>query len=95
VLYDETDPNGKDKTLPLKLEACGMPLTAAHVATVDGEEIPAIPLTLTAPTKDGDCTHVHATVDLKELGKHFRKGINRFEVEAGGKRDEIVLEIEL
>ena len=36
-----------------------------------------------------------AGVDLKALGKHFTRGINRFEVEAAGRRAEVLLDIEL
>jgi hypothetical protein len=95
VLYDEMDPDGKSKFLPLHLESCTGPIDSANVLTVNGHEIPSIPASLAGAEARGDCHSVHASIDLKELGKHFAKGINRFEVETPRGRAEIVMDIEL
>ena len=62
---------------------------------VNGQEIKSFPIQLGERTMDGECELVDGNVDLERLGKHFRKGINRFEVEVGGDRAEIVLDVEL
>jgi len=94
VLYDEMD-EGKSKTLPVRLDACGVALTSAQVVTVNEAPIPPLPVALAPATPSGDCTSARGTVDLKALGQHFTRGINRFEIEASGQRTEIVLDIEL
>ena len=94
-LYDEMDPEGKDKVLPLSLRAKGSEISAACVATINGEEVESIPLSLEAQEEDGDYTLVRGTIELKKLAKHFRKGINRFEVEVADARAEVILDVEL
>lgn len=94
VLYDEMEQEGKSKSLPLRLEGCGIPLDEAGVSTVNGEAVERIPVLL-GERLDGECPAVHGTVDLDRLGKHFRRGINRFEVTSGGLSSEVVLDIEL
>ena len=95
VLYDEMDPDAKQKRLPLRLTACGVTVDKASVVTVNEQQIPPIPLVLTGRAEAGDCTSISATMALKSLAKHFRKGINRFTVDANGASGEIILEIEL
>jgi hypothetical protein len=96
VLYDNMNPEGKDKTLPVKLTRCDGEIVGAAVASVDGQEIsPEIPVALVAAAKEGDCTTMEGAIDLKELGKHLTKGINRFEIGTGGVRTEVLLDIEL
>ncbi len=95
VLYDEMDPEGKQQTLPVRLESCEGPLEAAAIVTVNEKEIPRLAVPVEASEADEGCYAGRGTVDLKELGKHLRKGINRFEIEAAGARAEVILDIEL
>jgi hypothetical protein len=94
VLYDEMD-EGKSKDLPMRVDACGEALAGAQVVTVNDAPIDAVPLVLGPAVERDGCTSARATVNLKELGKHFTRGINRFEVEAAGRRAEVLLDIEL
>ena len=94
-LYDEMDPEGKEKTLPLSLRLRATEIDTASVVTVNGEEVKPIPLSLEAQKQEGDFTEVRGVLDLKKLAKHFRTGINRFEVEAAGARAEVILDVEL
>lgn len=95
ILYDEMELGEKQETLPLNLRLCGQTLESAAVVTVNGQGISQIPVEIDAKSDEGDCDTAHASLDLKRLSKHFRKGINRFEIEAAGKRVEIVLDVEL
>ena len=67
-------------------------LTKIQIVTVNGEEIFPIQVPLVGDA--GEDTY-KAMVDFKALSKHFKSGINRFEVEMGDERTEVVLEIEL
>lgn len=96
ILYDEMDPSGGDKRLPLRLRRCdGVLAATANVTTVNGTPIPALPVTMSERTDAEGCTTARGTVDLKQLGKHLTKGINRFEVTAADSSAEVVLDIEL
>lgn len=95
VLYDEMDPEAKQKLLPVELTACQLEVAEASVVTVNEQGITPIPLALGERSESGECTTIHATMDLKSLAKHFNKGINRFTVDAGGTSGEVILEIEL
>ena len=80
----------------MRLEGCDGATTAgARVVTVNDSSISPIALDMDRARLEGDCEVADGTVDLKRLGKHFARGINRFEVEAGGRRVEILLDIEL
>ncbi len=95
-LYDEMDESGKSPDLPVAMELCDAgPLETAAVVTVNGKDVPHLPLELGETTQEGECSASRAIVNLKRVGEHFVKGINRFEVEAGGARAEIVLDVEL
>jgi hypothetical protein len=79
----------KDGTLPDKLT----------IDTVNGKAIDAIPLTLKpSNTKDGETTAV-AEVNPKVLGKHFARGINRFEVayteDGQRKATEVMMDVQM
>lgn len=91
ILYEE----GKDENLPMELRVCKAELNDASIVSVNGIEIEAIPLKLGERTMDGECETVQASVSLKKLGKHFTKGINRFEIEMAGETIEVILEVEL
>lgn len=93
VLYDEMDPDAKIKDLPLELRMdAGEPIASASIVSVNGAEIEPMPLVIGESPAPG----IHrCTVDFKMLSKHFTRGMNRFEIEAGGYRAEVLLEIEL
>jgi len=95
VLYDDMDPEAKQKLLPLKITGCGAPPESAAVVSVNEKAVPPIPLALTAVGELDDCYEIRASMSLKELASHFNKGINRFVLDAGELSTEIVLEIEL
>lgn len=95
VLYDEMDPSGKSKVLPLRLTDCDAGLGAAAVSSVNGKAIEPIPVVLGTVSSEGDCATAPGSIDLQRLGKHFGKGINRFDVSSGDASTEIVLDIEL
>jgi len=95
VLYDEMDPEGKSKLLPVQIRNCGGPVAGASVVGVNDKSIPALPLVLGAATDADGCASARGTVDLKALAEHFAKGINRFVVKAGEATTEVVLDIEL
>ena len=91
ILYDE----GEDENLPMELRVCKAALDDASIVSVNGIEIEPLPLKLGERAMDGDCETVQASVSLKKLGKHFTKGINRFEIKMAGKTVEVILEVEL
>jgi hypothetical protein len=95
VLYDSIDPEAKSKTIPFKITNFGQPIESASVVTMNDVAIEPIPLELAESAIDGDCTVAQGTIDLKVLSKHFRKGVNRFQIEVGDRRQEIVLDIEI
>ena len=95
VLYDEVDPEGKDKALPVIIRSRDATVDVAAVVTVNGQDIDPLPLSLQESYQEGESTVVKGTIDLEKLGTHLRKGINRFEVEVSGKRAEIILDVEL
>ncbi len=86
--------SGKERGLPLKVTRCGEQLAVASVVSVNGGAVPPIPLVLGPRERAGDCLVARGSVKIKALGKHFRPGINRFEVEAGEARTEVLLRIE-
>ncbi len=95
-LYDEMDEEGKSPDLPIQMTLCdGDALESASVVTINEKKIPTIDVALGAVTEEGDCLTSRAVVNLKEIGEHFTKGINRFEIEAGGETEEVVLDVEL
>lgn len=96
VLYDAMDAQGKSKKLPVRLEACdGASPAGARVVSVNDGSIEPLPLQVGSLRDEDGCTLADATINLKQLGKHFTRGINRFEMEADGQRDEVILDIEL
>jgi len=95
VLYDAIDPDEKLRMLPMSVRLCGEDLSLTHVVTVNEEEIEPIGVELGAAELQGDCTLAGAEVDLRELSKHFGKGINRFEIEMVGLRTEVILDVEM
>lgn len=92
IPYDEMDPDSKLKELPLLIEIDGGRPTRASIVTVNDQEIPALPVTITGERSEGVYS---ASVDFKTLSEHFTKGMNRFDVKVGEETTEVLLEIEL
>jgi hypothetical protein len=94
VLYDEVDE--KSKALPLKVTMCDQAwITSATITQVNEKDIPALPISLAAPSADGQCNSAKGTVGMKELASHFTKGINRFTVSTGSESVGVVLDVEM
>ena len=96
VLYDAMDSSGKSKRLPVRLEGCdGASTSGARVVTINDQSVSGIELDVTSSRQQDGCEITEGNLDLKAMGKHFGRGINRFEIEAGGQRQELILDIEL
>jgi len=95
VLYDEIPEEGNVKVLPLRLELCGEKGDIASIVAVNEKEIEAIPVHLAQTKREGNCLSALGNVDLKQIGEHFTRGINRFNVKFGDQVTEVILEIEL
>lgn len=91
ILYDE----GEDDWLPIELRVCEGSLTDASIVTINGEGIDAIALELGERADDEDCETIQARIRLKDLGKHFVPGINRFGIDMMGTVVELILDVEL
>ena len=95
VLYDEIPEKGELKELPLSLVLCGSPGEDAQVVGVNESEIEPFDVAIPSVVIDGDCQTGTGSVNLKALGEHFTRGINRFVVRWGGVDAEVVMDIEL
>ena len=95
VLYDQMDSEAKAKLLPMILKMCEGQVETANVVTVNDQQISPIPVQLGSRAIVEGCMEVQCDLDLKTVGKHFSRGINRFEIEVEGVRAEVVLEVEL
>jgi len=91
IPYGEIDLEKKIKQLPLVIQVSEAELSRPSVVAVNGKEIPPIQVTLVG---DAEEDSYRAEVDFKALSKHFARGMNRFEVQVGEERAEVVLEIE-
>ncbi len=65
------------------------------MVSVNDKEIPPIAIELAAVTQQGGCISASGQVDAEALGKHFTRGINRFDVQFGTRIAEVILEVEL
>ena len=45
-------------------------------------------------SEGGGCTSAEGRIQIGRLAEHFVRGINRFEIEAGTARTEIILDVE-
>jgi hypothetical protein len=95
VLLDAMDSEGKSNNLPIEIVHEGSTLSQVNVVTVNDEKIDPIFVELGRTNIDGDKRTVRGDINLKKLGKFFRKGINRFEVDVAGERVEVVMDVEL
>jgi hypothetical protein len=92
VDYEELDPERKIKVLPLLIQVAEEDLGQARIVSVNGSKISPVQIALLG--EDAEADRYRAHVDFKQLSKYFTRGMNRFEVEVGEKRVEVVLEIE-
>ena len=94
----EKETNGKQevKNLPLRIRYEGETITGPRIVKVNDVAIQPIPITVgfKVTESDGSVT-AEGSVNLKELGKHFTKGFNRFTVDVAGQTDDVVLDLEL
>lgn len=95
VLYEEMDPEGKSRALPVTLRKCRGAVAPAAVVTVNEQKVAVIPVTLEPAHIIDGCAETGGQIDLNQLAKHFTLGINRFEVEVDGSRAEVILDIEM
>jgi hypothetical protein len=98
VLYEILEQQVEEKitSIPLQIQMDGEPIYTAQITRVNDSKIKPIPLEIDDVSKVGDNIWVAtATADLKPLGKHFTRGINRFVVDVDGTTDEVMLDLEL
>jgi hypothetical protein len=95
ILYDAMNPDDTIKLLPMEIKQCGAPFASASITAVNDKPVPAVPIDVASSRQENGCTVVRANADLKELGKHLAKGINRFTVKSGDASTEVLLEVEL
>jgi len=101
ILIDEFLAQKKPENLKMKLSVPGekIDLGAFKIDAVNGKEIEAIPVNVVDSTvTEGDVVAI-GEVKIKALGKHFQKGINRFDVSyfGNGSREpvELILDIQM
>lgn len=95
-LEKESEGNKEVKNLPLRIRYEGDTFTDARVVKVNDVAIQSIPIRVEVKMTESDGSVIaEGTVNLKELGKHFTKGFNRFTVDVDGQRDDVVLDLEL
>lgn len=93
VLADEV--SAAATLLPLALQFCGEGWTDdIYIEEVNDAPVRRIEATLLTANARNDCIDARITVDLDDLTKHFRRGINRFEVTMGDATEEVILNIE-
>ena len=91
IPYKEIDLEKKIRELPLILQVPEGSLSRASVVSVNGNEISPIQVTVLGEAGEEG---YKAVVDFKLLSNHFGRGMNRFAVEMGEYRAEVLLEIE-
>ena len=91
IPYNEIDLERKIRELPLLLRVPEGALSRASIVSVNGKEIQPIQVRVLG---DAGEESYRAVVDFKLLSNHFGRGMNRFEIEMGEYRAEILLEIE-
>lgn len=91
IPYKELDLDKKIRELPLILRVPEGGLSRASVVAVNGNEISPIQVTVLGETGE---EAYRAVVEFQLLSNHFGRGMNRFEIEMGEYRSEVLLEIE-
>ena len=92
VDYEELDLDRKIKVLPLSIQVAEEDLGRVRIVSVNGSKISPVQVSLLG--EDAETDRYEAHVDFKQLSKYFSRGINRFEIEVGQMKTEVVLEIE-
>ena len=92
IVYDELDLEKKIKKIPLLIQVPEQELSQASIVSINGMKIYPVQVEVVgeAETEDG----YRAVADFRVLSKYFTSGMNRFEVEVGDDRAEVVLEFE-
>ena len=90
--YDQIDLEKKIKVIPLVIQVAEEDLGRVRIVSVNGSKISPVQVNLLGDDPEKDRYQAH--VDFKPLSKYFSRGMNRFEVEVGDQRAEVVLEIE-
>lgn len=90
--YDEIDVDKKIKVIPVTIQVAEEDLGRARIVSVNGSNITPVQVVLLGDDAEKDRYKAH--VNFKPLSKYFSRGMNRFEIEVGEQRAELVLEIE-
>jgi hypothetical protein len=95
ILYDTMDEDSKN--LPLRMTLCGYERTGRFdiVLVNDSPIEEPIEIETTATALVDGCHVTTGNADLKDLGEHLAKGLNRLTVTGSGESAEILLDIEM
>jgi hypothetical protein len=95
VLYDAMNEDTKD--LPMRITLCGHDtLGGVAITSVNDSTLEELLEVEVSKTERVDGCHVAAgSVELKDLGEHLAKGINKFTVSAAGENAGVLLDIEM
>lgn len=95
VLYDQAPADEKDDRIPVKITNCGGEISEPRIVSLNGAAITPVPLEDVQISTNGTCAEATANIRIKNLSKQFRQGINRFEIESGSVKAEVVLDVEV
>lgn len=94
ILYDDIDDTARH--LPMRVTLCDRsPLDSVHVDAVNDAPVESIAFVVDTTRNDGNCHVATGSIDLKALGEHFRRGINRFTLSTENESTEVILDIEM
>jgi hypothetical protein len=94
ILYDDLTEDAKE--LPVRVTLCRQAWTEPFVVTeVNDAEIEPLEIEVSESLHENDCETAVGLIDLKDLSKHFGKGINRFTVSVAGESAELILDVEM
>jgi hypothetical protein len=98
VLYDELTAVEKPEKFAFSITAPNTVNDKFVIDTINNVKVEPLALETKSTLVDGDATTWRAEIEIKKLGKEFKKGINTFEVASsvGGERvsEEVVLDIQ-
>jgi hypothetical protein len=95
VLYEYLGKQDEPRTFPLRVYTPTDAPASFVVDSVNGTPIQPIPLTVNQVWEEEDQLLMNANVSIKALSKHFRKGINWFEVSYHYEEERIGTEVVL
>jgi hypothetical protein len=95
ILYDDMTEGAKDLPLQARLCTAGSSTEPLQVTAVNDGPIDPLEIEVLGASEEDGCRVVEGSVGLKELAKHFSKGINRFTVSAGEETTEVILDVEM